>query len=290
MTKIRIIHKKIENIKKIKKVNKTMELISIAKVGKFKSIVKLYKNYHEKYSDVIYRIAKNNVSYIEYIKKNNNVNPSKRIGIIFIGSERGLCGNLNTNLYKKLFDQKIFFNNNKFKFYLVGKKIHNLFKNLDNKFYKYFFFSCSKPCKLNDYNDLYDSILKDFIENRINSIYIYYNEYFNIFKKNPIFKKIFPIDKKILNKKNIINYLYEFHNKKENISDIFIDYIKNTIYYATLENQLCEHALRMITMKNANENSTKLINDLSFLYNKERQSKITQEIAEIVNGTSHINN
>ncbi len=262
----------------IYKITKSMENISILK---YKILYKklffsnIYKNF---FDEIIYDID----IYNDYFLFKNNI-VLKNILYVIILTNKGLCGNLNINLYKNIISH-IKNNNFLFKninFIIIGKKYDLLISLL----------------KL---NSIKFNILKTyFISNIINkikkyityNILIFYKKYkyskvfifSNILKKNICKLNIFSILPLInINNNNIKKeYIYE-NNKFFLFKKILFEYINSNIYFYILNNMICEYFNRIFIMKNSSLNSNNLSKKFNLSYNKLRQFNITKEIIEII--------
>lgn len=270
----------IEIIKNTKKITSAMEMVSASKMRKLQNRMLLSRYYTKKIKEICNRIiTDNNINY-----KNNYININKKIKkicYILITSDKGLCGGLNINLFRKLLNN-IKKNNKKYCFCTIGK--------IGNKFIKkyggeiiYYKKNLGDYPKIIDFYNLIKVIIKEYDNNYIDCIKIIYNKSINSIKSLPIIKNILPLNIKKRNKKV---YIYETYDFNILLKNLFTKYIESQIYQSILENITCEQSSRMISMKKATENANELIIDLNNIYNKLRQENITQEISEIVNGAA----
>lgn len=272
----------IEIIKNTKKITSAMEMVSASKMRKLQNRMLLSRYYTKKIKEICNRIVTdNNINY-----KNNYININKKIKkicYILITSDKGLCGGLNINLFRKLLIY-IKKNNKKYCFCTIGT--------IGNKFIKkyggeiiYYKNNLGDYPKIIEFYNLIKVIIKEYDNNQIDCIKIIYNKSINSIKSLPIIKNILPvtIKKEIINQ---IVYIYETYDFNKLLNNIFTKYIEAQIYQSILENITCEQSCRMMSMKKATENANNLIIDLNNIYNKLRQENITQEISEIVNGAA----
>ncbi|USS94141.1 ATP synthase F1 subunit gamma [Buchnera aphidicola] len=281
------IKNKINSVLNTKKITRAMEMISVIKMKKSKVKINLIQPYLNTLEKIICNLSnlirnKKEKSLFFFQKK------IKKIIFIVVLSSKGLCGNLNTNLFKHflLYLKESIFGKFSFKIIIFGKKesifINQLKENIQEynfNFYKNFNFFTVK--------NFSNKIFQNYKKKKFHEIFIVYNKNCNKKKYIPIIEKLFPIQrnsKKSLSK-NSWDYIYESDSSLlyENILNRFCT-IK--IYHSILENLINEYSSRIIAMKNATENSATLIQDLQVIYNKSRQFNITQELTEIISGAS----
>lgn len=281
---------KINNINNTKKLTKVMEMIAASKMYKSQKRMILIRNYYNKIKKIIFNLLSTDFNYNHnYIFKKNN---SKNIGFIIVSTDKGLCGGINSNLFRLFFSKIKKKNIKKKNIYIVtiGNKSFNFLTNLN-----YNIISCIKnigetpilekiigPIKI---------ILDLYNKNKIDIIYLLYNKYINIIKQKSLIKQILPIKnnykKNIKKEKYKYNYLFE-PNKKKIIDKLMIRYIESIIFQSVIENIASEQSSRMITMNSANNNANNIIKDLKLKFNKTRQFFITNELSEIISGFINI--
>ncbi|QJC30131.1 ATP synthase F1 subunit gamma [Enterobacteriaceae endosymbiont of Plateumaris sericea] len=290
MNFIKEIRNKIEGINNTKKITKAMEMVTVFKMRK--SQKKMFSS--QLYISVLYELIKNiylskdNINFQHQYLEDRKI--IKNIGYIVITTDKGLCGNLNNNLFKILLNdiKKWEKKSINIKSAVIGYKgLFFLKKNNIQIVSQITNIKITNITILNIINIIIDmlNLYKTF---QIDKLFIVYNKYVNTLVQIPIIFQILPLfftkqEKNI--KKN--NYIYEPNNLKI-IDYILNNYIKFQIYQFFLENLSGEHASRMIAMKTATDNADIFIKDLQLLYNKLRQSNITQELNEIIAGASAI--
>ncbi|WP_343154787.1 ATP synthase F1 subunit gamma [Buchnera aphidicola (Pseudoregma panicola)] len=288
MLSIKEIRNKIYSTQSTNKITKTMEMISISKMKKIK--IKMENSFL--YQKSILSIINNVISSSVEFNNSYLINKEKvdKICIIVISTDKGLCGSLNSNLFRTTLKNIDKFSNKFVKLIIVGQKGINFFKsNFNNFIIKSFNFSKFS------FFEIVLKILKHVIymyENKkFQKFFLVSNESKGSTNFVPKFFQLLPIysSKKYKNiyKKFFWNYIYE-PNNEITLNKLFKKYLESTIYYSMLENLYCEHASRFFAMKQASENSENIIKNLKLLYNKCRQSNVTKELIEIVSGCSEI--
>ena len=203
--------------------------------------------------------------------------------------DRGLCGGLNTNLFKLIIRSVQEWQGKGADISLItlGKKASAFFKNIKVEIAAHASGLGERP----QIEDLIGSIkvmLDAYREEKVDLVYVVYNDFINTMSQRPTLQQLLPLpetdDEEI---HDIWDYIYE--PDAENLLDtVLTRYIEADVYQAVLENLASEHAARMIAMKNATDNAGDLIDELTLVFNKARQASITQEISEIVGGAAAV--
>lgn len=277
MANIRIIKRRIKSAQNIAQITRAMEMVAASKMKKAQDQALLGKPYAEK----IYQAVRELGSHIE--KKFHPLlsigNPEGKILIVLISTNKGLCGGLNTNLFRMV--QKEWMAKN-IDFVSVGKKGESFIvrtgKNLIADFSQKSPFVENVPA-------LAKTLVDGFIAGTYKEIYLVYNTFMTALKQIPTKKVILPLSafEEVETKPEI---RFSEFVIEPNISDILENllphYLENQIRTAIFEAEASEHSARMIAMKNATDAALDFVDGLTLVYNKARQEKITYEIADIV--------
>ena len=214
---------------------------------------------------------------------------TKKVGYIIVSTDRGLCGGLNINLFKLVLGSIQEWRQQGAEVSLVtlGKKASAFFKNINVEIAAHAHDLGEKP----QIEDLIGSIkvmLDAYREERIDLVYVVYNDFINTMSQRPRLEQLLPLpetdDEEV---RDIWDYIYE-PDAEALLDTVLVRYIEADVYHAVLENLASEHAARMIAMKNATDNAGDLIDELTLAFNKARQAAITQEISEIVGGAAAV--
>ncbi|QJC28354.1 ATP synthase F1 subunit gamma [Enterobacteriaceae endosymbiont of Plateumaris braccata] len=290
MNFIKEIKNKIEGIKNTKKITKAMEMVTVFKMRKSQKKMfasKFYLSLLNKLIKNIYFFQNNLHKQHQYLYNNNKI--IKNIGYILITTDKGLCGNFNNNLLKLLLNdiKKWKEKSINIKSAVIGYK--GLFFLKKNNIQ---ILSQIINFKINDINiskiiDIIKYMLNLYKISHIDKLFIVYNKYVNTIIQTPKIFQLLPLSLNDTQGGNIEknNYLYE-PNFSTIINHVLNKYIQLQIYNFFLENLVGEYASRIIAMKIATDNADFFIKDLQLLYNKVRQSNITQELNEIITGAS----
>lgn len=281
------IRTQIKSIQNTQKITRAMEMVAASKMRKAQQRMQASRPYAQKIRAVIGHLSQAHPEYRHpYLQEKTTV---KRVGLIVISSDRGLCGGLNTNLFKSAVtaikgwkEQGV-----DVEMCLIGQKAIGFMKRLGQVRA-----SVGQLGDAPEVSDLIGSVkvmLDAFDNGEIDRIDIVYNEFVNTMTQNPSVEQLLPIQADEMDDelKHHWDYLYE-PEAKDVLTDLLVRYIESQVYQGVVENIACEQAARMVAMKAASDNAGELIGDLQLVYNKARQAAITQEISEIVGGAAAV--
>lgn len=283
---IKEIQNQITSVINTKKITKAMEMVAISKMRKTEERMRLGRPYCEIITKVIFHVIKGSLEYKHsYLENRDN----KRIGMIIVSTDRGLCGSLNTNLFKQVLlkIKEFTYKNIPCDLILFGLKGLSVFKLYGSSILAQVTNIGENP-ELSKLIGSIQIILEKYQNNEIDKIFIAYNKFHNKLSQYPIITQLLPLspEKNVLNKEKW-DYLYEPESKLI-LDTLFDRYIESQIYQSILENIASEQAARMVAMKTATDNSSNRIKELRLVYNKVRQANITQELNEIIAGASAV--
>jgi len=273
---------KIRSIKNTQKITGAMEMVAASKMRKVKEIKNAGQPYANAINNVVSRLVE--AEDVEHVLLNER--EVKNTCFLVVSTNRGLCGGLNTNLFKHLLPQikEIQKQKKSYSLALCGDKSCNFFKNDPN---------IISAMHLSDdfekLNALVKILIDKYVNNQIDKVVVVYNKFVNAMTQTPCSQQILPIQNLKSDSKTSHrwDYIYE-GDKQELLGDLLTKYIESQIYQAIAENNACEQASRMMAMKNATDNANNLIDKLQLEYNKTRQAAITQELSEICAGASAV--
>jgi len=279
---------KIKSIQNTQKITKAMEMVAASKMRKAQDRMAASRPYSDKMRQVIHHLAFAHTEYKHpYLLDRNEV---KRVGYIIISTDRGLCGGLNTNMFKAALKSMKEWSEQgvEIEYCTIGTKALGFFKRMKGDI-------VSQTGHLGDAPTVTDLIgtvkvmLDAYNEGKLDRLYVVYNEFVNTMTQEPRVEQLLPVvsiqEEDEL--KHHWDYIYE-PDAKEVLDGLLVRYIESQVYQGVTENIACEMAARMIAMKAATDNAGELINDLQLVYNKARQAAITQEISEIVGGAAAV--
>ncbi|BCA97158.1 ATP synthase gamma chain [Legionella antarctica] len=280
------IRTKISSINKTRKITRAMEMVAASKMRKTQERMRASKPYANKIYDVVKHIARANS---EYRHPFMDVREIKRVGVIVVTTDRGLCGGLNANLLRETIRTM---RNSKEQgkevdVAVIGRKGQAFFKRVGGNILGSIDHLGDTP-GINDFIGLVKVMLDAYYSGTIDALHIVYNEFVNTMTQKPVVKQLLPLPKSEEDSKVMghhWDYIYE-PDAKDLLDDILERYIELQVYQAVVENIACEQAAKMIAMKSATDNAGDLIKEFQLAYNKARQAAITQELAEIVGGAA----
>ncbi len=277
---------KIASIKNTQKITKAMELVAASKMRRAKQRMDAARPYADKIKRVIGHLTK---AHPEYKHAFMTVRPVKRVGVVVITSDRGLCGGLNANLLRRLSGRVKEWQNagTDVSYSVIGSKGASFFKSFGGNLLATKSGLGDKP----HVTDLIGSVkvmLDAYEQGSIDELWLMSNEFVNTMTQKPTMHRILPIAQEdVTASKGHWDYLYE-PEAKEVLDELLKRYVESMVYTATVENVACEMSARMIAMKNATDNAGKFIKELQLAYNKARQAAITAEISEITAGAAAV--
>jgi F-type H+-transporting ATPase subunit gamma len=280
------IRTKIGSIKNTRKITSAMEMVAASKMRKAQQRMAATRPYAEKMRNVIGHLFHAHPEYKHTFMIQREV---KRVGYIIVSSDRGLCGGLNNNLFRKLFRELKKYREDgvEIDFCTIGNKALGFFSRFGGNV-------ISQATHLGDTPHIEDLIgtvkvmLDAYTEGRLDRIYIAYNDFVNTMTQSPTIEQLVPIPENMEKElRHHWDYIYE-PDSKEVLDNLLGRYVESLVYQAVVENGACEQSARMVAMKAASDNAGSLIDELQLIYNKARQAAITQEISEIVGGAAAV--
>ncbi len=280
---------KIASVKSTQKITRAMELVAASKMKKAQDNMQSSKPYANKILQVIAHLTSADSDYSHPFLEQNE---SKNIGALVISSDRGVCGGLNVNLFKKVnaFAKDVHDNGGKVKFCAVGNKAQAFFKSVGGDVVAFTNGLGDHPA----FDSLVGSakiLLDMYLAGEIGKIVVFYNRFVNTMTQASEVEQLLPLSQESvsgsLSKGGSWDYIYE-PSPAVLLEYIVKRFVESRIYQALVENIACEQAARMVAMKAATDNAGDMIKELQLVYNKARQASITQELAEIVGGASAV--
>mgnify|MGYP003632261563 FL=1 len=278
---------KIASVKSTQKITRAMEMVAASKMRKTQERVLAARPYAKKMGQVIRHLAQANSEYKHaYLKERD----CKRVGVILVSSDRGLCGGLNSNLFRKFVGQLKEWDNAGTEIVMasIGSKGEGFLGRLGGTVLGSVNHLGESP-SIDDLIGVVKTMLNEYNEGKIDRFYIAHNDYVNTMTQTPVISQLLPVHTEELEEQltHHWDYIYE-PDAKEVLDQLLIRYIESLVYQGVLENNACEQAARMVAMKSASDNAGTLIDELQLIYNKARQASITQELSEIVAGAAAV--
>ncbi|KAA6185953.1 F0F1 ATP synthase subunit gamma [Thiohalocapsa marina] len=282
------IRTKIASIKSTQKITGAMEMVAASKMRRAQDRMNASRPYAEKMLQVIRHLAKASPEYRHsFMAQSREI---KRVGYIVVSSDRGLCGGLNSNLFRRLVVEIREKQNEgiETRFCTIGSKALGFFRRFGGKVEAQVTQLGDKP-HIEDLIGTVRVMLNLFEQGEIDAVYIAYNEFVNTMTQRPTIRQLVPLkaDDEMRPSGPVWDYIYE-PDARLVLDNLLLRYIESLVYQAVVENGACEQAARMVAMKAASDNAGNLIDELQLVYNKARQAAITQEISEIVSGAAAV--
>jgi len=284
------IRTKIKSVQNTQKITRAMQMVATSKMRKTQERMRQARPYADKVREVMAHLAQINPSAKAGSPFLRTPAEIKRVGIILITADKGLCGGLNTNAVK-IFSEKLKeFRNNGIEIEVcaLGQKAllaANRFKTQ----------VVASAIALGDIPRMEQligpltGVFRDFYEQKLDAVYVIYSKFINTMKQQATFEQILPLSDRDLRLDNKYpwDYVYE-PSAEEVLNQLVRRYIESVIYQCVADNMASEQAARMIAMRAATDNAGNAIHQLSLAYNKSRQAAITKELAEICAGAAAV--
>ena len=282
------IRTKIGSIKNTQKITRAMEMVAASKMRKTQNRMQATRPYSKKIGQIIKHLAHAKAEYKHPYLLAREV---KRVGIIVVTSDRGLCGGLNSNLFRKTLTQLRQWEKDSIEVDVctIGSKGSSFFSNLKATNLVGQISKLGDTPHLSDIVGIIKIMLDAYDEGKVDELYVVYNEFENTMTQRPNVHRLLPVIADEIEEElsGHWDYIYE-PDAKEVLDNLLTRYIESIVYQGLVENNACEQAARMVAMKSASDNAGKLIGELQLVYNKARQAAITQEISEIVAGAAAV--
>ncbi|MDK8517761.1 MAG: ATP synthase F1 subunit gamma [Staphylococcus warneri] len=285
MGSLKEIDTRIKSTKKMKQITKAMNMVSSSKLRRAEKNTKQFKPYMDKMQDAITAVAGSNKNSSHPMLKERDV---KRSGYLVITSDKGLAGAYSANVLKRLVtDIKQKHNDSsEYSIVVLGQQGVDFLKTRGYEIESSLVDLPDQP-SFKSIQALAKHAIDLYSEENIDELNIYYSHYVSVLENKPTTKKVLPLSQEDSSQGHGHMSTYEFEHDKESILSVILpQYVESLIYGTILDAKASEHASRMTAMKNASDNATELIDDLSLEYNRARQAAITQQITEIVGGSA----
>ncbi|MFK8052400.1 MAG: F0F1 ATP synthase subunit gamma [Woeseiaceae bacterium] len=282
------IRTKIKSVKSTQKITRAMEMVAASKIRKAQKQMEASRPYAQRIRNVIAHLSEANPDYRHPWLDEREI---KRVGYIVVSSDRGLCGGLNVNLFKKLIGEITEWQAKgvEVELALIGSKAVQLFNRLGGSVKATVTQLGDRP-QMNDLLGLIKTMLDLYSDGHIDRLFLTHNDFVSAIKQQPVSETLLPVSELESDDElqQYWDYIYE-PDAAELLDDVLTRYVESQIYRGVVENFACEMAAKMVAMKSATDNAGDIIDSLQLQYNKARQAAITQEISEIVGGAAAVN-
>lgn len=287
MAGAREIRTKIASVKNTQKITKAMEMVAASKMRRAQERMAATRPYARKIRKVIGHLVHANLEYQHPYVIPRTV---KRVGYIIVSTDRGLCGGLNVNLFKRALTSMKEWSDKgvEVELCLIGTKATQLFRRIGGNV-------ASQVSHLGDKPTLADLIgtvkvmLDGYDAGRLDRVFLVNNTFVNTMTQQPTVEQLVPVQAEADDQKPDHSWDYIYEPEAKPLLDLLLKrYVESQVYQGLVENIACEQAARMVAMKAATDNAGDLITEMQLIYNKARQASITQEISEIVSGAAAV--
>lgn len=295
MANLRELKRRIGGVKNTAKITQAMKMVSAAKLKRGQRAIESARPYVLKMQEILGNvIAGIGEDYHNPLLTEREVN---NIAIVIVGSDKGLCGSFNANIFKmvNIFikeDVNVNYPTANIQLISVGNKTVSKFSktklNVTENFKDIF-----GTLEFSSAQNIIKTFESKFINGEVDKVYVIYNEFINVIRQEVRVEQLLPINPKNLspdNSKTSTRVSYIFEPNEKEIMDVLLPKLLNISLWRTLlESNAAENASRMMAMDNATTNANDLVSELNLKYNKERQAAITTEMLEIVGGAEALN-
>jgi F-type H+-transporting ATPase subunit gamma len=304
MAGAREIRTKIKSVANIRKVTRALEMVSASKIRRAQELMRTSRPYALHMREVIAHIAQATPDYRHPALQEREI---KRVCYMVVSTDRGLCGGLNANLFRKVLAEIRNWHDKgvEVDVIAIGQKAAQFFRRIKVDMVASVSHLGDRP-RLEKLIGVIKVVDDGFMQGRIDQINLCYNQFLNTMSQRPRSDVLIPLpaaarqigeaagdaidpDKRALKVQREASWDYLYEPDAETVIRRVLErYVEALVYHATLENLASEHAARMVAMKAASDNATKAIDTLTLIYNKARQAAITREISEIVGGAAAV--
>jgi F-type H+-transporting ATPase subunit gamma len=279
------IRNKIKSVQNTRKITKAMEMVAASKMRKAQERMRATRPYGEKIRTVAAHISHANPEYRHpFLVSRDSV---KRVGLIVISTDKGLCGGLNTNVLRMTLGQYKEWQaqGEEIEVCCFGNKGLGFMQRLGANIVSQVVQLGDRP-QLDKLIGAVKVMLDGYIEDRFDRLMLVYTRVINTMKQEPVIEQLLPLSGERLGApEGSWDYLYE-PEAKAVLDQVLTRYVETIIFQAVAENMASEQSARMVAMKAASDNAGTLIDELTLIYNKNRQAAITKELSEIVGGAA----
>ena len=291
------IRNKIKSVQSTRKITKAMEMVAASKMKKAQDRMRASRPYIEKLFNIVLHTAKANTEYRHpFLVPREQV---KRVGVILVTTDKGLCGGLNTNVLRLVLQAHKDWTAKGIDvdYVAIGTRGQGFLQRMGANI-------LASVVQLGDRPHLermvgpVKALIDEYMEGRVDEVHVFFTTFVNTMRQEPRHGRIIPIPHQFralatgeMRKAEIgdgtWDYIYE-PDARELLDGMMRRYLESTVYQMVNENMASEQSARMVAMKAASDNAGKIINELQLIYNKTRQAAITKELSEIVGGAAAV--
>ncbi|BCX50741.1 MULTISPECIES: F0F1 ATP synthase subunit gamma [Comamonas] len=279
---------KIKSVENTKKITKAMEMVAASKMRKAQDRMLAARPYSEKIRNIAAHLGEANPEYVHPFMQ---VNDAKKVGVIVVTTDKGLCGGMNTNVLRvvtnklrELQDAGVATDA-----VAIGGKGLGFLNRVGAKVVSHATGLGDTP-HLDKLIGPVKVLLDQYAEGKLSAVYLAYTKFINTMKQESVVEQLLPLSSEKLQAEKTgasWEYIYE-PDAQSVIDELLVRYVESLVYQAVAENMASEQSARMVAMKAATDNAGNVISELKLVYNKTRQAAITTELSEIVAGAAAV--
>jgi F-type H+-transporting ATPase subunit gamma len=289
------IRTKIKSVQNTRKITKAMEMVAASKMRRAQERMRMARPYGEKIRNVAAHISHANPEYRHpFLIERDTV---KRVGIIVVTADKGLCGGLNTNVLRLALSRVRDWEaaGEEIEACAIGNKGLGFLQRLGAQVVSQVTGLGDRP-HMDKLIGAVKVMLDGYIADRFDRLMIFYTRFLNTMKQEPVMEQLLPLSAEHIavtresaaaTPTGTWDYIYE-PDAAAVLDQVLTRYIEALIYQAVAENMASEQSARMVAMKSASDNAANVIDELTLVYNKSRQASITKELSEIVSGAAAV--
>ena len=278
---------KIKSVQNTRKITKAMEMVAASKMRKAQERTRAARPYAEKIRNVAAHLSHANPEYRHpYMVTRDTV---KKVGIIVVTADKGLCGGLNTNVLRMALAKMREWEaqGESFEVCCIGNKGLGFMQRLGANVVSHVVGLGDKP-HMERLIGALKIMLDGYTQDRFDRLEIFYTKFINTMKQEPVMEQLLPLSgERLGSPEGSWDYIYE-PDAKSVLDQTLTRYVEALIYQSVTENIASEQSARMVAMKAASDNAGNVIDELTLIYNKSRQAAITKELSEIVAGAAAV--
>ena len=281
------IRMKIRSVQNTRKITKAMEMVSASKMRKAQERMRHARPYGEKIRNVAAHISHANPEYKHPALVDRDI--VNRLGLIIVTTDKGLCGALNTNLARLVLGEYKEWQakGEEIEVCALGNKGLSFMQRMGANVVSHAVQLGDRPMVERLVGPI--KVMTDaYMAGRTDRVMIAYNRFINTMKQEPVMEQLLPLSGERLGAPETVwDYIYE-PDSRSVLDQVLRRYVEVIVLQALAENMASEQSARMVAMKAASDNADSLIDELTLIYNKNRQAGITKELSEIVGGAAAV--
>ncbi len=278
MANIRLIRRRIRTIQSTAKITKAMEMVATSKMRRAQEMVLAGRPYAEKIRQVLADLAAQSDHAIHPLLERRE---AKRVEVIHITADRGLCGGLNSNMNRTsasfILGQAV-----PTVLITVGRRGRDFMLRYGREVRAEFIGISDRPTLL-DTLPISRIVIDDYTNGFADLVYLAYTRFITTLTQRPVLQQLLPVEPATVELRYGVEYIYE-PRARDVLAELLPRFVEMQVYHAMLESIASEQSARMVAMRNATDNANELVQDLTLMYNKVRQEMITTELLDITGG------